>query len=117
MLDFLPRMLRILQDYQPQCNSEIAFQNKRFETWTTDTRWLKLQYQFQTNVMDLDIKVYFFVKMENTDKGLTVPKEVLINFSKIPKMPQNLHAKFSAQVQKFGALMKKGFIGCPESAL
>jgi hypothetical protein len=28
--------------------------------------------------------------MENTDKGLTVPKWVLINRPKIPQMPQNL---------------------------
>ena len=32
-------------------------------------------------------------------------------------MPQNLHAKLSVQAQKFGVLMKKGFIGCPESVL
>ena len=42
--------------------------------------------------------------MENMDKGLTVPKWVLINPPKIPQMPQNL----SAQAQKFGILIKKG---------
>ena len=41
--------------------------------------------------------------MENMDKGLTVPKWVLINW----QMPQNL----SAQAQTFGISMKKGFIG------
>ena len=46
--------------------------------------------------------------MENMDKGLTVPKWVLIHKRpKIPKMPQTL----SAQAPKFGILMKKGFIG------
>ena len=37
--------------------------------------------------------------MEKMDKGLTVPKWVLINGPKIP--------------QKFGIFMKKGFIGRP----
>ena len=41
--------------------------------------------------------------MKNTDKGLTVPKWVLINRPKVPTMPQNL----SAQAQKFGISMKK----------
>ena len=31
--------------------------------------------------------------MENMDKGLTVPKWVLINWPKIPQMPQNLFAQ------------------------
>ena len=31
--------------------------------------------------------------MENMDKGLTVPKWVLVNCSKIPQMPQNLSAQ------------------------
>ena len=31
--------------------------------------------------------------MENMDKGLTVPKWVLINRPKIPQMPQNLFAQ------------------------
>ena len=46
------------------------------------------------------------------DKELTVPKWMLINRPKIPQMPQNL-PKLSAQAQKFGILMKKGFIWCP----
>jgi hypothetical protein len=41
--------------------------------------------------------------MENIDKGLTVPKWVLINLLKIPQMPQT----FSAQAQKFGISIKK----------
>ena len=32
--------------------------------------------------------------MEKLDKGLTVPKWVLINQPKIPQMPQNLSAQF-----------------------
>ena len=32
--------------------------------------------------------------MENIDKGLTVPKWVLIVWWKIPQMPQNLFAQF-----------------------
>ena len=32
--------------------------------------------------------------MENMDKGLTVPKWVLIVWSKIPQMPQNLSSQF-----------------------
>ena len=32
--------------------------------------------------------------MENMDKGLTVPKWVLINRLKTPQMPQNLSAQF-----------------------
>ena len=47
--------------------------------------------------------------MENMDKGLTVPKWVLINQPKIPQMPQNL----SAQAQKFKISIEKGFIGSP----
>ena len=43
------------------------------------------------------------------DKGLTVPKWVLINRPKIPQMPKNLSA------QKFGFSMKKGFIWRPKS--
>ena len=49
--------------------------------------------------------------MENMNKGLTLPKWVLINRPKVPQMPQNL----SAQAQKFGISMKKGFIGRPLS--
>ena len=32
--------------------------------------------------------------MENMDKGLTVPKWVLIVWPKVPQMPQNLSAQF-----------------------
>ena len=31
--------------------------------------------------------------MENMDKGLTVPKWVLINWPKIPQLPQNVYAQ------------------------
>ena len=41
------------------------------------------------------------------DKGLTVPKWVLIVWPKIPQMPQN----FSAQAQKFGIFEKKISLG------
>ena len=47
--------------------------------------------------------------MKNIDKGLTVPKWLLIVLPKIPQMPQNL----SAQAQKFWLSMKKSFIGRP----
>ena len=47
--------------------------------------------------------------MENMDKGLTVPKWVLIVLPKVPQIPQNL----SAQAQNFWISMKKGFIGRP----
>ena len=42
------------------------------------------------------------------DKELTVPKWVLINQ---PKMPRIYLPKLSAQAQKFGISMKQGFIG------
>ena len=45
------------------------------------------------------------------DKGLKVPKWVLLSLQKTPQMPQNL----SVQAQKFGISMKKGFIGRPKS--
>ena len=54
--------------------------------------------------------------MENMDKGLTVPKWVLIVRPKIPQMPQNLSAQFvcpSPKVLDFNE--KKGFIGRPQS--
>jgi hypothetical protein len=47
--------------------------------------------------------------IENMDKGLTVPKWVLIVQPKIPQMPQNL----SAHTQKFEISMKKGFFEHP----
>ena len=50
--------------------------------------------------------------MEKMDKRLTVPKWVLINGQKITQIPINLSA--SAEAQKFGILMKKGFIGRPQ---
>ena len=47
--------------------------------------------------------------MKNMDKGLPVPKWVLIIRHKKPQMPQIL----SAQDQKFWILIKKGLIGRP----
>jgi hypothetical protein len=38
--------------------------------------------------------------MENMDKGLTVPKWVLIVWPKIPQMPQNLSAQFVCPIPK-----------------
>ena len=51
--------------------------------------------------------------MENMDKGLTVPKWVLIVRPKIPQMPRIYLPDLSAQAQKFWISMKKGFIGRP----
>ena len=51
--------------------------------------------------------------MENMEKEDTVPKLVLINGPKIPQMPKIDLPNLSAQAQKFGIAMKKGFIGCP----
>ena len=51
--------------------------------------------------------------MEIMDKGLTVPKWVLINWPKITKCPKIYLPKVSAQAQKFGVSMKEGFIGHP----
>ena len=50
----------------------------------------------------MDIKAYFFVevKVENMDKGLTVPKWVLIVQLKIPQMPQNLSTQFVSPSSK-----------------
>ena len=39
--------------------------------------------------------------MENMDKGLTVPKWVMIVWPKIPQMPQNYIPNLSAQARKF----------------
>ena len=48
--------------------------------------------------------------MENMDKGLTVPKWVLINR---PKVPQSLSAQIVFPNQEVGISMKKDFIGRP----
>ena len=49
------------------------------------------------------------------DKGLTVPKWVLIFWPKIPQIPQNLFSRSVQLAQKFGILLKKGFFGRPQS--
>ena len=45
--------------------------------------------------------------MENMDKGHRVPKWALINWLKIPHMPQNISAQAKWDFDE------KGFIGCP----
>ena len=45
--------------------------------------------------------------MENTDKGFTVPKWVLIVWLKIPQMPQNLSAQFVCPSPKVLDFIKK----------
>ena len=57
--------------------------------------------------------------MENMDKGITVPKWVLIVWPIIPQMPQNLGC---CQIclpkpKNFWISMKKGFIGRPYSVV
>ena len=49
--------------------------------------------------------------METMDKGLTVPKWVLINWPKIPQMPQNVYAQIVCPSPKVWDFDKKGFIG------
>ena len=52
--------------------------------------------------------------MENMDKGLTVPKWVLTNQSKVPQIltyPKIYLSKLSAQAQKFGISIKKALSG------
>jgi hypothetical protein len=49
--------------------------------------------------------------MENMDKGLTVPKWVLIVLPKIPQLPQNLSAQNACPRPKVS--MKKYFIQRP----
>ena len=48
--------------------------------------------------------------MESTDKGVTVPKWVLI-----PQIRQIIRPHLSAQAQKFGIFEKKTLSGCPYS--
>jgi hypothetical protein len=45
--------------------------------------------------------------MENMDKGLTVPKWVLIIWSKIPQMPKNLSVQFVCPSKKVLDFNKK----------
>ena len=49
--------------------------------------------------------------MENMDKGLIVPKWVLIVWPKIPQMPQKYLLSLSAQAQKFWIEIKKASLG------
>ena len=59
---------------------------------------LKFKWQCQTKYLWFGYKGFVFCEtngwlMKNMDKGLTVPKWVLINRSKTPQMPQNLSAQ------------------------
>ena len=47
--------------------------------------------------------------MENMDNELTVPKWVLINWQKIPKMPQNVPTQIVCQSPKIWDFHKKRF--------
>ena len=51
--------------------------------------------------------VEIMVDFEKMDKGLTVPKLVLINRPKIPQMPQNCSAEFVSPSQKVWVFRKK----------
>ena len=48
--------------------------------------------------------------MEITNKGLTVKKCVLIVWQKIPYIHKDLFGQSAQLAQKFGILLKKGFI-------
>ena len=63
----------------------------------------KFKSQSQTNIWDLDRKALFFVEiMEN--KGLAVPKWVLINW---PKIPPKFSAQFVCSSPKLWDFQKK----------
>ena len=49
--------------------------------------------------------------MEKMDKGLTVHTKMVTH--KLAKCTNTYLPKLSAQAQKFGILMKKGFVGRP----
>ena len=49
--------------------------------------------------------------MENMDKGLNVPKWMLINRPIYLKYPKIYLPKLSVEAQKFGILLIKDFIG------
>ena len=77
--------------------------------------YINIKAQFY---IELGIKAQVFFRnngqiMENMDKGLTVPKWVLIVWQKILQMPHN----FSAHAPKLYITMKKGFIGRQQSVL
>ena len=48
--------------------------------------------------------------MENSDKGLTVPKWVPKNRTKVPQMPENLSAQIICSCPKVWYFDEKGFI-------
>ena len=49
--------------------------------------------------------------MKNMDKGLTVPKWVLINQPKIPQMPQDLSVQIVCPSTKVWDYDEKGLMG------
>ena len=49
--------------------------------------------------------------MDKMDKGLTVPKWVMVVRPKIPKMPQKLSVQFVCSSPKVLDFNEKGFIG------
>jgi hypothetical protein len=51
--------------------------------------------------------------MEKMDKGITVPKWVLIVQPKVPQMNQNLSAQFVCPSPKVWDFDRKGFFGRP----
>ena len=52
------------------------------------------------------------------DMGLSVPKQVLIIWPKIPQIPQNLSSQFVCPTQKvLDYDEKKGLIGCPQCVI
>ena len=51
--------------------------------------------------------------MENVDKGLTVTKSMLMNWPKVPKMPQTLSAQIVCPSPKVWDFNETSFIGYP----
>ena len=62
--------------------------------------FLSIQWDLDINYKDLVFCRNNGRLMENIDKGLTVPKWVLINQPKVPQMPQNLSAQIVCPSQK-----------------
>ena len=54
-----------------------------------------------------------FGLMKTMDKGLTVPKCVLVNWLNIPQMPPKFFAEFVCPSQKVCDFEKKARSGCP----
>ena len=97
--------------------------NTWLQTRTADTRRLNLKF-FATQIQLPLPNEYLWVRykglvfcrnngwiMENMDKGLTVPKWVLIFRPKIPQMPQKMSAQNDCPSQKVWSFWKKLFLG------